>query len=102
MYNKLYVPVVTLSTQDNAKLFEHLKSGFKRTINWKKYETKVSVQEQNQSLYFLINPGFERVNRLFVLAFQNNGSRTSYTRYYLPLVELKNYNVVIEVRTFFD
>ena len=40
---KLYVPVVTLSTQDNAKLLEQLKSGFKRTINWNKYELKVTV-----------------------------------------------------------
>ena len=40
-YTKLYVPVVTLSTQDNAKLLKQLKSGFKRTINWNKYQTKV-------------------------------------------------------------
>ena len=44
---KPYVPVVTLSTQDNAKLLEQLKSGFKRTINWNKYESKVSVQAPN-------------------------------------------------------
>ena len=36
---KLYVPVVTLSTQDNAKLLQLLKSGFKRTINWNKYQS---------------------------------------------------------------
>ena len=51
---KLYVPVVTLSTQDNAKLLEQLKSGFKRTINRNKYEPKVTVQEQNQYLDLLI------------------------------------------------
>ena len=55
---KLYVLVVTLSTQDNAKLLEQLKSGFKRTINWNKYEPKVTVEQQNQYLDFLINPGF--------------------------------------------
>ena len=38
---KLYVPVVTLSTQDNAKLFQQLKSGFKRTINWNKYKSNI-------------------------------------------------------------
>ena len=42
---KLYVPVVALSTQDNAKLLQRLKSGFKRTINWSKYQSKVTVQE---------------------------------------------------------
>ena len=44
---KLYVPVVTLSTQDNAKLFEQLKSVFKRTINWNKYVSKVSAEAPN-------------------------------------------------------
>ena len=52
---KLYVPVVILSTQDNAKLFQQLKSGFKRTINWNKYQSKVTLQERNQFLYYLIN-----------------------------------------------
>ena len=35
---KLYDPVVTLSTPGNVKLLEQLKSGFKKTINWNKYE----------------------------------------------------------------
>ena len=65
---KLYVPVVTLSTQDNAKLFEQLKSGFKRTINWNKYQTKVSTERINRYLDFLIDPSFQGVNRLFVLS----------------------------------
>ena len=47
IYTKLYVPVVTLSTQDNAKLLQQLKSGFKRTINWNKYQSKVTEQEQS-------------------------------------------------------
>ena len=99
---KRYVPVVTLSTQDNAKLYEQLKSGFNRTINWNKYEPKGTMQQQNRYLDFLINPSFQKVIRLFVLSFKNNGGRTSYTRYYLPLVEIKNYNVVIAGRNFFD
>ena len=93
---KFYVPVVTLLTQDNAKLLEQLKSGFKRTINWNKYEPRVTVEQQNRYLDFLINPSFQGVNRLLVLLFENNGGRTSYMRYYLPLVEVKNYNVVID------
>ena len=92
---KLYVPVVTLSTQDNAKLLQQLKSSFKRAINWNKYEPKVTVQGQDQYLDFLINSSFQGVKRLFVLSFENNGGRTSYTRYYLPLVEIKDYNVII-------
>ena len=49
---KLYVPAVALSTQDNAKLFEQLKSGFKRIINLNKYQPKVSTERQNQYLDF--------------------------------------------------
>ena len=44
---KLYVPVVTLLTQDNVKLFKQLQSGFKRTINWNKYQPKLSTERQN-------------------------------------------------------
>ena len=62
---ELYVPVVTLSTQDNTKLLEQLKSGFKRTINWNKYQPKITPQRPNQYLDFLIDPSFRGVNRLF-------------------------------------
>ena len=99
---KLYGLVVTLSTQDNAKLLEQLKSGFKRTINWNEYEPKVTVQQQNRYLDFLINAIFQGVSRLFVLSFENTGGRRSYMRYYFPLVEIKDYNVVIDGRNFFD
>ena len=58
---KLCVPAVTLSTQDNAKLLQQLKSGFKRTINWNKYQAKVSPERQNQYLDFLIYPNFQGV-----------------------------------------
>ena len=75
---KLHFPVVTVLTQDNAKLLQQLKSGFKRTINWNKYQSK--LQEQNQYLGYLIDPSFQRVNRLFILSFGNNGGRTSYTK----------------------
>ena len=63
---KLFVPVVTLSTQDNAKLLQQLKSGFKRTINWNKYQSKPESLRRNQYLNYLINPSFQGVNRLFV------------------------------------
>ena len=58
---KRYVPVVTLSTQDNTQLLQQLTSGFKRTINWKKYQSKVSKERQNQYLDFLIDPNFQGV-----------------------------------------
>ena len=55
---KLYVPVITLSTQDNAKLLKKLKSGFKRTINWNKYQSKMSTERQNNYLDYSIDPSF--------------------------------------------
>ena len=99
---KLYVPVVTLSTQDNAKLLQQLKSGFKRTINWNKYESSIKTFAQNRYLNYLINPSFQGVNRLFVLPFENENDRTSHSTYYLPKVETKDYNVMIDGKNFFD
>ena len=79
----IYVPVVTLSTRDNVKLLEQLKSGFKRTINRNKYSSKVSIERQNQYLDYLIDPNFQGVNRLFVLSFEDNSHRTRHTGYFL-------------------
>ena len=99
---KLYVPVVTLSTQDNAKLLQQLKSGFKRTINWNKYESSPKTYAQNRYLNHLINPSFQGVNRLFVLSFENEDQRKSHSTYYLPKVEIKDCNVIIDDKNFFD
>ena len=97
---KFYVPVVTLSTQDNAKLLQQVKSGFKTIISWNKYESSVKTVAQNRYLNYLINPSFQEVNRFFVLSFENENDRTSHSTYYLPKVETKDYNVMIDGRTF--
>ena len=99
---KIYVPVVTLLTQDYVKLLEQLKSGFKKTINWNKYQPQVSPERQNQYLDFLVDPSFQGVNRFFVLLFENEAQRISNKRYYLSTVEIKNYSVMIDgQKTFF-
>ena len=67
---KLYVPVVTLSKENDTKLLEQLKSGFKRTIKWNKYRSQMTIQPQNNNLNHLIDPTFANVNRTFVLPFQ--------------------------------
>ena len=73
----VYVPVVTLSTKDNKKLLEQLKSAFKKIINWNKYQSKISTEEaQSQYLDLLVNPSFQGVNRPFVLSFDNENGRT--------------------------
>ena len=99
---KLYVPVVTLSTQENTKFLQQLKSGFKRVINWNKYLSKPELLARNPNLNHLVEPSFQGINRLFVLAFENDNDRTSDDRYYLPTVEIKDYNIVINGANFFD
>ena len=98
----LFVPVVILSTQDNAKLLQQLKSGLQRTINWSKYESDPKTFAQNRYLNYLINPSFQGVNRLFVLSFENENGRTSHSTYYLPKVQVKDCNVMIDGKNFFD
>ena len=61
---KLYVPVVTLSKENDIKLLEQLKSGFKRTIKWNKYRSQMTIQPQNNNLNYLIDPTFTNDNRL--------------------------------------
>ena len=78
---KLFVPFVTLSTQDNGKLLEQFRSGFKRTINLNKYQPKVSPERQNQYLDFLNDPSFQGINRFFVLSFENENDRIVHTKY---------------------
>ena len=92
---KLHVPVLTLSTKDDAKLLQQLKSSFERTTNWNKYHPKVTLKQRNQYLDFLISASF-------VLSFENNCGRISYTRYYFPMLEIKGYNVMINGQNFFD
>ena len=99
---KLYVPVVTLSVKNDNKLLEQLKSGFKRSIKWNKYISKMSNQNKNNNLNYLIDPTFSNVNRLFVLSFENEDDRTSYYKYYVSSVEIKDYNVLIDGNTFFE
>ena len=98
---KLYVPVVTLSTQDNAKLLQQSKSCFKRTINWKKYQSSVKIFAKNKYLNYLINPSFQGVNRLFVFSFENKKDSTSHSIYYLSKVGWKDYNVMIDGKSIF-
>ena len=93
---------VTLSTQDNEKLLQQLKSGFKRTINWNKYESNIKTFSQNRYLNRLVNPSFQGVNRLFVLSLENENDRTSHSTYYLSKVEINDYNVMTDGKNFFN
>ena len=95
---KLYIPVVTLSKDAEIKLLTNLKSGFTREIKWNKYRSQMSTETANNNLNILIDPTFNNVNRLFVLAYQvdnSNDNRKSFSHFYLP-------RVIIDKLAFFD
>ena len=103
---KLYVPVVTLSIEDNAKLMKLL-NGFKRSVYWTKYKV-IPNKKNNQNNYIreLLDTSFQGVKRLFVLAYDNTGDNPvtadSHKRYFLPRKKINNYNIEIDGRNFYD
>ena len=99
---KLYVPVVTLSAENDNKRLEQLKTGFKRTIKWNKYRSEMSNQAANNNFNYLIDPTVTNVNRLFVLSFENENNRVYFSEYYIPKVEIKDFNVLIDGKPFLE
>ena len=104
---KLHVPVVTLSKEDNKDFIEQQNKGFQRSIYWNEYKTKKINEEADANVFKYINldPSFQGVNRLFVMAYNRaNGqpTRNGQQKYYLPRIDLEKYNVIIDGRNFYD
>ena len=110
---KLYVPIVTLSIQGNAKLSKLLDEGFKRSICWNKYKvidnTVVEIADADVDKYIreLLDSSYQEVKRLFLLAYDNTGGNNQFLidsskKYFLPRVKIKNYNIEIDGRNFYD
>ena len=99
---KLYIPVVTLSKDDEIKLLTNLKSGFTREIIWNKYRSQMSTEATNNNLNILIDPTFLNINRLFVLAYQTTDDRQLFSQFYLPKFMVKDFNVITDKLAFFD
>ena len=104
---KLYVPVVTLSKEDNKEFIEQRDKGFQRSIYWNEYKTKEINENADANVFKYINldPSFQGVNRLFVMAYNRaNGqpTRNGQRKYYLPRIDLEKYNVIIDGRNFYD
>ena len=101
---KLYVPVVTLKTENNAKLSKLLSEGFKRSIYWNKY--KIIFKNYNDEyIRERLDASFQGVNKLFVLPYASGDNITnenSYRKYFLPRLKIKNYNIEIDGRNFYD
>ena len=92
---KLYVPVVTLSTENDKTVLKQIRTGFKRTIKWNKYRSEMTNQTKNNNLNYLIDPTFIKV-----LSFENENHRTSFSKYYVPNVQIKDFNVLIDWKKF--
>ena len=107
---KLYIPVVTLSKEDNKDFIEQQNKRFQRSIYWNEYKTKeqnedADVNNANIFRYINLDPSFQGVNRLFVMAYSrvnNQPTRDGQQKYYLPRVDLNKYNVIIDGRNFYD
>ena len=99
---KFYVSVVTLSAQDNTKLLQQSKSGFKHTVNWNKYYLEATTQAQNSYLDILPEKSFPRANKFVTQAFTNMTDRTSHTDFFNTNAKIKDNNVTIDGRNYFD
>ena len=108
---KLYVPVVTLSKEDNKDFIEQQNKGFQRSIYWNEYKTKEQTEDAdaNSPKYISLDPSFQGVNRLFFRAYNrladandHQFNRNSQQIYYLPRNDLNKYNVIIDGRNFYD
>ena len=104
---KMYVPVVTLSKEDNKDFIEQQNKGFQRFIYWNEYKTKEINENADANVFKYINldPSFQGVNKLFVMAYDRvdgQPTRNGQQKYYLPRIDLEKYNVIIDGRNFYD
>ena len=105
---KLCIPIVSLSTKDNVNLTKKLNEGFKKSVYWNEYKSKIETKEAdtNNLKRVPLDASFQSVNRLFILAFDNtnNGAnkveRDGHRKYFLPNLNITNYNVLIDGRSF--
>ena len=96
---KLYVPVITLSKENDIKLLEQLKSRFKRNIKWNKYRSQMTAQPSGNNLNYLIDPTITNVNTLFLLSFVRSAEGVIdflFSDYYVPNARIKDFNVLID------
>ena len=102
---KMYVPVVTLSKEDNKDFIEQQNKGFQRSIYWNEYKAKELNSDANVFKYINLDPSFQGVNRLIVMTYSRvdgQPTRNGQQKYYLPRIDLNKYNVIIDGRNFYD
>ena len=102
---KLYIPIATVKTEDNTKLSKLLSEGFKRHIYWNEYKViSEKIYAEDGNIRILIDLSWRGINRLFVLSYlrDNTSTANSYRKYFLPRIKIKNYNIQIDGRNFYD
>ena len=114
---KFYVPIVTLSIEDHAKLSKLLGQRFKRFVYWNKYKiidnelVEVARNNDEENARNRLDASYQGVKRLFVPADDNTAddnnhnnevSINSFKKYFLPRVKIESYNIEIEGRNFYD
>ena len=102
---KLYIPVVTLSVRDNSKLSKLLSKGYDRSVYWNEYKTKSKNKNTTNEYRYFLESNLVGVSRLFVSIYLNRNNdvkRFNTERYYLPKGIIKNYNVIINGKNFYD
>ena len=104
---KMYVPVVTLSKEDNKDFIEQENKGFQRSVYWNEYETKEINENADANVFKYINLdlSFQGVNRIFVMTYNRvdgQPTRNGQKKYYLPRISLNKYNVIIDGINFYD
>ena len=110
---KLYVPIVTLSAEDNAKLSKLLDEGFKRSIYWNKHKiisnklVEIAHNNEEKHIRELLDSSYQGVKRLFVLAYDNTAGNNQvsddpFKKYFLPGVKIENCNIENDRKNFYD
>ena len=99
------VPVVTLIINYKIKFLENIKQGFKRTISWNNFRSEITTQPKKNNMDYLIDSTFVNINKLFARSLKNSNddpTRDSFDEYYMPSVEIKDFNALIDNKQFFD
>ena len=110
---KLSVPVVTLSAEDNKKLVKQLNEEFNRSVYWKKYKVidnkvvEITAANEEKHIRDLRDSSYQGVTRVFVLSYDNAAGNNQisddyFEKYFLPRVKIKNCNIEIDGRKFYD
>ena len=104
--SKLDVPIVTLKTEENAKLSKLLNEGFKRSVYWNHYKIFLKNYATNENIRERLDASFQGVSKLFVLAYQrgdaNYVNEKAFNKYFLPKIKIEKCNVEIDGRNFYD